>query len=276
MGNFDWSSVVTGGSGLLGSIISSVGAKRALNKQIDYNKWAQLNQQQFNAEEAQKARDFQTEFYEQYQSPSAMVKQYQEAGLNPALAYNGGTNTPPSATSASSGMSSITPQNTLQSFEHLGGMIGNMFLLKAQIDKMESEAEYSRSLATGQDISNKYADTKILQELRSGEAGIKNLNAATEKALNEASTELERKGLVAFQKILARAERDEKAANALVSGENALLTQWKNQFIKDNGYSPDSGGISQVMSLIGSSLSRIGAKNWGIGNLFDILGLSKK
>ena len=44
---------------------------------------AQINRD-FQSAEAQKARQWQEDFYTQYQSPQAQVRQYQDAGLNPA------------------------------------------------------------------------------------------------------------------------------------------------------------------------------------------------
>lgn len=80
----------------------------------------QEDSQAFNASEAQKNRDFQAaeaeaafererEFYEQYQSIGAQVRQYKESGLNPVLLAGGvsaGSATPSSAPAAGSPASS--------------------------------------------------------------------------------------------------------------------------------------------------------------------------
>ena len=49
-----------------------------------FNAEMQANSQAFNAAEAEKQRFWQEEMYNEYQSPEAMVRQYSEAGLNPA------------------------------------------------------------------------------------------------------------------------------------------------------------------------------------------------
>lgn len=89
-------------------------------KARDFAQMQQEDSQAFNASEAQKNRDFQAaeaeaafererDFYEQYQSIGAQVRQYREAGLNPALLYGGvssGSSTPSSASAAGSAASS--------------------------------------------------------------------------------------------------------------------------------------------------------------------------
>lgn len=56
----------------------------------------------YQSQEAEKARQWQEDYYKEYQSPSAMVQQYQEAGLNPmSIAGKVGGSTPPSASSPS-------------------------------------------------------------------------------------------------------------------------------------------------------------------------------
>lgn len=89
-------------------------------KARDFAQLQQEDAQAFNASEAQKNRDFQAaeaeaafererEFYEQYQSIGAQVRQYREAGLNPALMAGGaspGASTPSSAPAAGSAASS--------------------------------------------------------------------------------------------------------------------------------------------------------------------------
>ena len=63
---------------------------------------AQINRD-FQSAESQKARQWQEDFYTQYQSPQAQVRQYQDAGLNPALMYGRGATPAASASTASNG-----------------------------------------------------------------------------------------------------------------------------------------------------------------------------
>lgn len=117
------------------------------NKQNRFNaEQAQLNRN-FQAEQAQLARDWQEEFYNTYQSPSAMVRQYQDAGLNPALLAGGmNIDSPPSTQTPSGSMASGTAPN-YQSVADLVNMVGQMAMLKSEIDKNKSIAEMNRASA---------------------------------------------------------------------------------------------------------------------------------
>ena len=50
---------------------------------------AEQEANQFTAAQAEQARQFQEDMYVKYQSPQAMMRQYADAGLNPALMYGG-------------------------------------------------------------------------------------------------------------------------------------------------------------------------------------------
>lgn len=84
----------------------------------------QLAEMQYNHDEAQLDRQFQEDMYNKYQSPEAQMRQYQAAGLNPALMYQGGVdiNGPSggSAASVSGASGGDTPTN---SFEQVMGVM---------------------------------------------------------------------------------------------------------------------------------------------------------
>lgn len=84
----------------------------------------QLAEMQYNHDEAQLDRQFQEDMYNKYQSPEAQMRQYQDAGLNPALMYQGGVdiNGPSggSAASVSGAQGGDTPTN---SFEQVMGVM---------------------------------------------------------------------------------------------------------------------------------------------------------
>ena len=79
----------------------------------------QLAEMQFNHDEAQIDRQWQEDMYNKYQSPEAQMRQYDAAGLNRALAYNGGVdiNGPSGGSAASSDVASNgeSPANGFQS-----------------------------------------------------------------------------------------------------------------------------------------------------------------
>lgn len=78
----------------------------------------QLAEMQYNHDEADRERQYNEEMYLKYQSPEAQMRQYQDAGLNPALMYEGGVdiNGPSSAgaASASGAVGGDSPSNGFQ------------------------------------------------------------------------------------------------------------------------------------------------------------------
>lgn len=93
--------IIAGGASLIGSAINTFGGsqkmgltveeeERLLNKQSELNKEAAEGTFKYGELAADNAQQRQWETYDKYQSPQAMVKQYKEAGLNPALMNGGG------------------------------------------------------------------------------------------------------------------------------------------------------------------------------------------
>lgn len=96
---------------------------------------AQREQNNFNASQAEISYDRQKEFYEQYQSPSAMMNQYQAAGLNPALMYG----------QAAGGSVASTPQAQASSVS-MPDMMADLLQLK-QIKKNFEFQEQQNEIA---------------------------------------------------------------------------------------------------------------------------------
>lgn len=139
---------------------------------------AQINRD-FQSAEAQKARQWQEDFYTQYQSPQAQVRQYQDAGLNPALMYGRGA-TPAAASSASNGPSGDTAAGIVTPADpsSLLNMVFGMAKLPSEIDLLNAQADDFRASATGKDIQNSFSPQILEQNLRKGEMDILNTQAA--------------------------------------------------------------------------------------------------
>lgn len=84
----------------------------------------QLAEMQFNHDEAQIDRQFQEDMYNKYQSPEAQMRQYQAAGLNPALMYEGGVDVNgPSGGSAASVSGAVGGDSPSNGFEQVMGIM---------------------------------------------------------------------------------------------------------------------------------------------------------
>ena len=118
-----------------------------------------MNQQgQYNAEEAQKNRDFQERMYNQqvqdninfwkmqneYNLPSAQLARLQEAGLNPLLAYGQGGNVQNVATGAPQSAQAPSGAQASRSFNNPLDL-GNLALLQAQIENINADTQQKRS-----------------------------------------------------------------------------------------------------------------------------------
>ena len=118
----------------------------------------------------QDERAYNEYYYNTYESPSALVQQYQEAGLNPALMYGSSAT---SSTNVSSGYNGASRNETEQSdFQNLmqvlqlvmtGSQIGSQVMLnKSQAHKNEADANATERATVGSDfqssITREYLD----------------------------------------------------------------------------------------------------------------------
>lgn len=159
--------------------ITGLGTTGSEREAMDFNsEQAQINRE-FQSAEAQKARQWQQDFFTKYQSPQAQVRQFQEAGLNPALMYGRGV-TPVSASSASNGPSGDSASVQLPAVDSssLLNILFGAAKLPSEIDLLDAQAEDFRASATGKNIENAYSPQILEQNLQKGELDILNTQAA--------------------------------------------------------------------------------------------------
>lgn len=256
------------GKGAFGSWLNKLtgaGTTAAEDATMRYNSAEAAASRNFQSAEADKARQWQEDFYQQYESPAAKIRQYEEAGLNPALIYggaSGATSVPsasvPSGASASVGMPDSAASSLLQ-------FILQASSLKSQINKNNAEADNASA-----DAENKRADTglknqqkdwnpKIWQsEINKNEANTENLLAGVEQLrastssifkdidlkdseikeilartdninVDTAKKELEKQGVEVNNRLLA-AKILETYANTRLSKAKELLTNSEREF----------------------------------------------
>ena len=84
----------------------------------------QLAEMQYNHDEADRERQYNEEMYLKYQSPEAQMRQYQDAGLNPALMYEGGVDiNGPSAAGAASASGAVGGDSPTNGFQQVMGIM---------------------------------------------------------------------------------------------------------------------------------------------------------
>lgn len=87
----------------------------------------QLAEMQYNHDEAQLNRQWEEDMYRKYQSPEAQMRQYDNAGLNRALAYNGGVDiNGPSGGSAASADVATSGETPVSGFQSAMGVMSTV------------------------------------------------------------------------------------------------------------------------------------------------------
>ena len=138
---------------------------------------AQREANEFNAAEAQKARDFEVQMYEQYESPAAMIRQYEEAGLNPALMYEGYS---PSAVGGNAQASSVSPTPNNELMSMLSGVLG-IVSAKQQIDLNKANIRNIDAATEGQRIDNANKQMGYDKQFALADANIEKIQSEIEK-----------------------------------------------------------------------------------------------
>lgn len=126
---------------------------------MEWNAQQAQENRTFQSAEAEKARQWQEDYYNQYESPQARIRQYEDAGLNPALLYGSqlGSGSAPS-TSVPAGDSSSVGLPSSGAGDLLS-FIGQMMSIKSLINNNNAGADAKRAEA-----DNKRADTKLKEQ----------------------------------------------------------------------------------------------------------------
>ena len=246
----DFKTFIKGAGSLLGDLgvpfVSSVanmavgllGSKLQKNVVNNHMSGAEREAFNLNAQEAQKARDWNLQMDNtKYQR---QVTDMQSAGINPALAMNGGVST--QATSNATGSAS-TQQSPMMSVVDMATTAANLKNLQAQRNLTDAQARLANANANAVETENKYKDRYELakaigQEKANNltEAQIKEVNKRIEKAgeeinllIKQAKTEEERKNALAAQALVdqANAKQIEALTPVLVELKKAETNEAK-------------------------------------------------
>lgn len=242
------------GSAIIGAGTSAVqGAAGAITsgnlnrKNRKYNaEQAELNRQ-FQAQQAELGRDWVENFYNQYQSPQAIIRQGKDAGLHPYMALGVNPASGPSSQSLPSGSSAnsgqqFNPSDSLQS--SIRSMLDIMGL-KSQIDLNNS-------------LSKKYdADAELaLSNTSVNSQNIKESQQRINESLARTDNEREKRGLIVAQKLLAETSSQLNSANVESISYDVLRKRFDEQFKQDYGVYPAKSlyeSIWRVVQGIGES-----------------------
>lgn len=198
---------------------TGTGLTGAENEANDFTANEAQKQRDWEALEAEKAYERQREFYQDFQSPRAMIQQYQEAGLNPALMYGNGAGvaSPISAPQGSGGAAAQSVKPDSGDLMQLIATLANIGFRKKEVDAevqlKGAQSNYYNNMAIGQGNENdvffdrfelwKQIQNKNLAEidsrifLNSADAELKRQNISESEA---------RTTLLHYQGLVARSE----------------------------------------------------------------------
>lgn len=153
---FDWATVAAAGVGVLGNL-AGIGASANLNGR----------NRRWQSAEAEKAYQRQRQFYKDFSSPSALMTQYRDAGVNPNYVLsNGGISSPsaPNVPQANTPETFDVGQQVSQGFGRVAQLVQNGDLIKSQSNKNNAEAN-NINLKTPKELEKLGYDTDTAKEV---------------------------------------------------------------------------------------------------------------
>lgn len=235
----------------IGNVLSTAFTNRS-NKKLtretnNFNaQQAELNRQ-FQSQEAQIARDWQESQYNKYSSPEALVRQYQEAGLNPALMYGQNLQTSTGSSPAPSGSQAQGTAIPMQS-PSFSGIIDDIVALskvKAEIDNINADTATKRASAS-----------KSLSDIDVNKQSISESQQRISKLIEETKNETEKRGLIVAQKLLSETQSQLHTINIESISYDIMKKRFDEQFKQDYGFYPATSlydSIWRILQGIGES-----------------------
>lgn len=208
------------------------------------------------------ARNWEEDMYNKYNSPSALVRQYEDAGINPALMFGGQTPAASTDTQAApvADMQTGTVTEMLAQLMNLDLLSEEKNLKHQQANAAAAAANQSNAAAAGQSIENEFKPRILEQSLEKGELDIqqsKNAIARFEDELENlrASTQ-EYKTRSQYNAASALLQVANRAFVGLqgqqVSLQNARLA-FENEFQSEFGIRPDEPIWNSITGLFGKT-----------------------
>lgn len=179
----DWSDPVSAGisagGSLLGGLFSSWNNRQLMKKQQQYNTSERIASQDWQNQQREAQNQFSEDMYNKYSSPQALVQQYNDAGLNPRLAAEGGQ---VGSVQASSGTSGGAPSGAMpsapfmQSPDFTQGFVNMANVLKSIAEAKQVGVQTDYLEATFNDrvrmekVTSDAAELKYKLDLKYGDA----------------------------------------------------------------------------------------------------------
>lgn len=162
--------------GNMGADDSGLRTSAGISRGDSFNN-TQLAEMQYNHDEAQLDRQWQEDMYRKYQSPEAQMRQYDAAGLNRALAYNGGVDiNGPSGGSAASSDVATSGESPVNGFQTAMGVMSTVMELLLGGSNLATKLKTLQFQGIETSNNTKIAEATALEKA----ANARNLDANTE------------------------------------------------------------------------------------------------
>lgn len=182
------------------------------------------------------ARKWEEDMYNQYNSPSALVRQYNDAGINPALMFGQATPAAPTDTAAAP----VSEFQTGTVTEMLAQLM-NLDLLESERNLKDSQTNKNNAEAIGQATEN-----TIRQKF-----GLLLAKADLDKVLADIDKLKADKDLTEYQrKVLGPLEEALKKATARGLNADAAIDEWRSAYMHKYNANPDADPIKQALTSL--------------------------
>lgn len=128
------------------------GLSRAEKQQNDFNASEAAKARDFSAAQAEQQMDWQEEMYQKYNSLQGKMEQAREAGVNPVYAATGNAVSPMSASGPSVAAPSASGSSSRGPSADMVGTFLSFSKLKAEIDNINAQTRNANAQATNQEI----------------------------------------------------------------------------------------------------------------------------
>lgn len=218
------------------------------------------------------ARKWEEDMYNQYNSPSALVRQYIDAGINPALMFGGQTPAAPTDTSAAPVVEPATGTVT----EMLAQLM-ELSILDKRGRNLDSLTNMNNANAAGQTIENKFKPDLLSQQIKRGDVEIENVRYGIAESIarlnnieQDTLNKQEEQYYIRAQKLLAIAQKVLADKQGQYIDSQKFEQEFSNQVLTETGNKPDTpvwnllpGVAFRASQVLQNSVNnRIGFLKW--------------
>lgn len=225
------------GSGLfnsVGQLFSNRSNRKIARETNEFNAEQNRLNREFQAQQAQIARDWQEEQYQKYSSPAAMVQQYRDAGLNPALMYGqnlqSSTGSSPSPSGSAASGTAIPAQAP-----NLTGIVQDFLglaRLKSEIDNINADTDTKKAQAL-----------KLGSDVNLNNKQIESISQQIKESLARENTEYSKRDL---NQVL---QATESIKQENMSVEQYIL-KFEQEYIRKHGRKPDQPALNILFDYL--------------------------